>query len=82
MIQYEKLKMYRLISSCIPYGNGAIITISDTAKTYKDRKEEALKKQEEQERRQKLETDYLHHLGVRHQRGKTSVKLGKFHTEV
>ena len=48
-----------MISSCIPYGNGAIITISDTAKTYKDRKEEALRKQEEQERRQKLETDYL-----------------------
>lgn len=59
-IQYEKLKMYGLISSCIPYGNGAIITISDTAKTYKDRKEEALRKhEEEQERRQKLETDYL-----------------------
>lgn len=59
-IQYEKLKMYGLISSCIPYGNGAIITISDAAKTYKDRKEEALRKhEEEQERRQKLETDYL-----------------------
>ena len=59
-IQYEKLKMYGLISSCIPYGNGAIITISDTAKTYKDRKEEALRKhEEEQERRQKLEMDYL-----------------------
>jgi len=59
-IQYEKLKLYGLISSCIPYGNGAIITISDTAKTYKDRKEEALRKhEEEQERRQKLEMDYL-----------------------
>ena len=59
-IQYEKLKMYGLISSCIPYGNGAIITISDTAKTYKNRKEKAVSKQkEEQERRQKLETDYL-----------------------
>ncbi len=59
-IQYEKLKMYGLISSCIPYGNGAIITISDAAKTYKKRKEEALRKhEEEQERRQKLETDYL-----------------------
>lgn len=59
-IQYEKLKMYGLISSCIPYGNGAIITLSDTAKTYKVRKEEALRKQrEEQEQRQKLETDYL-----------------------
>ena len=59
-IQYEKLKMYGVISSCIPYGNGAIITLSDTAKTYKDRKEEAARKQkEEQERRQKLETDYL-----------------------
>lgn len=59
-IQYEKLKMYGLISSCIPYGNGAIITLSDTAKTYKVRKEDALRKQrEEQEQRQKLETDYL-----------------------
>ena len=59
-IQYEKLKMCGLISSCIPYGNGAIITISDTAKTYKDRKEEALRKQkEEHERRQNLEMDYL-----------------------
>lgn len=59
-IQYEKLKMYGLISSCIPYGNGAIITLSDTAKTYKVRKEEALRKQrEEREQRQKLETDYL-----------------------
>ena len=59
-VQYEKLKMYGMLSSCIPYGNGAIITLSDTAKTYKDRKEEALRKQEEeQERRQKLETDYL-----------------------
>lgn len=59
-IQYEKLKMYGLISFCIPYGNGAIITISDTAKTYKNQKEKAVSKQkEEQERRQKLETDYL-----------------------
>ena len=56
----KKLKMYGLISSCIPYGNGAIITISDTAKTYKNQKEKAVSKQkEEQERRQKLETDYL-----------------------
>ena len=59
-IQYEKLKMYGLISSCIPYGNGAKITISDTAKTYKNRKEKAVSTQkEEQERRQNLETDYL-----------------------
>ena len=59
-VQYEKLERYGLISSCIPYGNGAIITISDAAKTYKNRKEEALRKQEEeQERRRKLETDYL-----------------------
>ena len=59
-IQYEKLKMYGLISSCISYGSGAMITISDIAKTYKDRMNEALRKQEEeQERRQKLETDYL-----------------------
>ena len=37
-----------------------MITISDIAKTYKDRMNEALRKQEEeQERRQKLETDYL-----------------------
>lgn len=59
-VQYEKLKMYGILSSVIPYGNGAIITLSDTAKTYQARKEEALRKQqEEQERQQKLETDFL-----------------------
>lgn len=50
VIQYEKLKMYGVI----------IFLYSITAKTYKDWKEEAVRKQkEEQERRQKLETDYL-----------------------
>lgn len=59
-VQYEKLKMYGMIASIIPYGNGAIITLSDTAKTYKTRKEEALRRdREEKERREKLETDYL-----------------------
>ena len=59
-VQYEKLKMYGVIASVIPYGNGAIITLSDTAKTYTIRKEEALRKdREEQEKREKLETDYV-----------------------
>lgn len=59
-VQYEKLKMYGVIASVIPYGSGAIITLSDVAKTYKTRKEEALRKErEDKDRREKLETDYL-----------------------
>lgn len=59
-VQYEKLKMYGVVSSCIPYMGGAIITLSDTAKTYKERKRDAIQKEyEEKEKREKLETDFL-----------------------
>ncbi len=59
-VQYEKLKMYGMISSVIQYGNGGgIITLSEIAKTYKGRKEEAVRKvKEEEEKREQLETDY------------------------
>lgn len=59
-VQYEKLKMYGVIASVIPYGSGAIITLSDMAKNYKSRKADALREeQEDRERQKKLETDYL-----------------------
>ena len=59
-VQYEKLKMYGIIAAVMSYSGGAIITLSDTAKTYKSRKEAALQKEREEKiRKEKLETDYL-----------------------
>lgn len=59
-VQLKKLEMYGVLSLVIPHMGGAIITLSETAKTYKERKHEALLKQkEEDEKRNRLETDYL-----------------------
>ena len=48
-VQFEKLKLYGVLASVIPYGQGGgIMTISDTAKTYFSDKEAALKRAEEE----------------------------------
>ena len=48
-VQFEKLKLYGILASVIPYGHGGgIMTISDTAKTYFSDKEVALKQAEEE----------------------------------
>lgn len=39
-LQYEKLKMYGMISDTLYFGGGAMITISDQAKNYFDKKHE------------------------------------------
>lgn len=41
-IQFEKLKMYGMVAQAITYGYGGMITLTNSAKTYFDRKEEAL----------------------------------------
>lgn len=52
-VQYEKLKMYGMLSSVINYPNGGIMTISDTAKTYFADKEAALARAEEEKKEQR-----------------------------
>lgn len=59
-LQYTKLKMYGLISSIQAYWGGAMITLSNTALTYKERKKTAIQKDDEEKNaHKKLETDFL-----------------------
>lgn len=51
-LQYEKLQMYGVLSSYIQYLSGCMITISETAKTYFEDKENALAREAEAKKAQ------------------------------
>ncbi len=63
-VQFEKLKMYGILSSAIDYPSGGILTLSEAAKTYFTDKEAALARAEEEkaEKRRVAEIEAATHI--------------------